>query len=88
MSENAQIETGSNADPKAPGDPGGESVLGDSTFSGPPNPGSNDALKIGCLCPVLDNAHGKGYMCMEGVFVYREGCPVHSANKENPNSEN
>lgn len=28
MSENAKIETGSNADPKAPGDPSGESVLG------------------------------------------------------------
>ena len=28
MSENAEIETGSNADPKAPGDPSGESVLG------------------------------------------------------------
>ena len=28
MSENAEIETGSNADPKAQGDPSGESVLG------------------------------------------------------------
>jgi len=28
MSENAKIETGSNADPKAQGDPSGESVLG------------------------------------------------------------
>lgn len=36
------------------------------------NPGSDDALKDGCVCPVLDNAHGKGYMCVEGVYVIRE----------------
>ena len=44
-----------------------------------PNPGSKQAQDIGCLCPVLDNAHGKGYMCIEGVFVYREDCPIHCA---------
>jgi hypothetical protein len=42
-----------------------------------PNPGSPEANDIGCLCPVMDNAYGRGYMGMEGIFVYREDCPVH-----------
>lgn len=25
-----------------------------------PNPGSQEAVKLGCQCPVLDNAHGRG----------------------------
>lgn len=27
-----------------------------------PAPGSAKAVKMGCTCPVLDNAHGRGYM--------------------------
>jgi hypothetical protein len=42
-----------------------------------PNPGSDEAIKLGCKCPVLDNAHGRGYMGVAGTFVYVEGCPVH-----------
>ena len=42
-----------------------------------PNPGSDEALRLGCKCAVLDNAHGHGYMGQPGVFVYTEGCPVH-----------
>lgn len=42
-----------------------------------PNPGSNEAIKAGCTCAVLDNAHGTGYMGQAGVFVYTSGCPVH-----------
>lgn len=41
------------------------------------NPGSDEAIKAGCKCPVLDNAHGKGYMGVEGVFVYSELCGIH-----------
>lgn len=26
-----------------------------------PNPGSEEARKQGCLCPVVDNEFGKGY---------------------------
>lgn len=44
-----------------------------------PNPGSDEAIAKGCssseledTCPVLDNAHGKGYL--GGV---REDCPLH-----------
>ena len=47
----------------------------------PPNPGSDAAIDAGCLCPVLDNAHGKGYMCIPGVFVYTESCPVHNVDR-------
>jgi len=27
-----------------------------------PNPGSPEAIKKGCTCPVLDNGHGKGHL--------------------------
>ncbi len=44
-----------------------------------PNPGSDKALKAGCLCPVLDNSHGQGYMGISGQFVYSELCPIHGS---------
>jgi hypothetical protein len=53
------------------------------TTSAIPNPGSNEALLLGCQCPVLDNGHGRGYLggvkAKDGstVFVYNYGCPVH-----------
>ena len=53
----------------------------------PPNPGSKEAQNMGCLCPVLDNAKGKGYMGIEGVFVYRQDCPIHCANGQALSSE-
>lgn len=43
-----------------------------------PNPGSKEAIELGCKCPVLDNAHGKGYMCIEGIFVYSGECQLHA----------
>ncbi len=42
-----------------------------------PLPGSDKAVRLGCRCPVLDNAHGRGYLGQPGVFVYAEGCPLH-----------
>lgn len=47
-----------------------------------PNPGSPEAIAKGCTCPVLDNSHGRGYMGIKDVFVYREGCPVHQKKEE------
>ncbi|MAH48459.1 hypothetical protein CMI37_21720 [Candidatus Pacearchaeota archaeon] len=44
-----------------------------------PNPGSDEALRLGCLCPVLDNNHGAG---LDGLFIYAVGCPVHDAREE------
>jgi len=43
-----------------------------------PNPGSDDAVDLGCTCPILDNGHGKGSAWGEGVFWYSVDCPVHS----------
>lgn len=43
-----------------------------------PNPGSDEAQKRGCTCPVLDNGHGAGHY--EGgvlVFWQTAGCPLH-----------
>lgn len=48
-----------------------------------PSPGSAEAINQGCICPVLDNAHGCGYMGGakdrngETIFVTTGGCPVH-----------
>jgi hypothetical protein len=47
-----------------------------------PNPGSVDALKEGCNCPVLDNNHGQyppfpaGEGREDGWYM-RMDCPVH-----------
>jgi hypothetical protein len=41
-----------------------------------PNPGSDEAIKQGCTCPVLDNAHGKG--SYRGGFFITADCPLHT----------
>lgn len=38
------------------------------------NPGSDAALGAGCLCPVIDNGHGKG---VEGRFIRNLDCELH-----------
>lgn len=40
-------------------------------------PGSDEAIDAGCTCPILDNAHGKGWLC-SGEFWITEGCPLHA----------
>lgn len=51
-------------------------------------PGSSEAVKRGCTCPVLDNGHGRGYMGgvrdKDGnlVFVTRADCPIHGEKAE------
>ena len=43
-----------------------------------PNPGSDEALAIGCKCPVMDNCYGKGYLVPgSGSFCIAEHCPIH-----------
>jgi len=34
---------------------------------------------MSCSCPVLDNAHGHGYMGQQGIYVYSENCPIHGS---------
>lgn len=43
-----------------------------------PNPGSDEAIDQGCTCPVLDNAHGEGYMGVSGRFMISADCPIHN----------
>lgn len=43
-----------------------------------PNPGSDAAIEQGCTCPVLDNAHGKGWMGSPNHFWINGDCPVHA----------
>ncbi len=45
----------------------------------PPNPGSDAAIAQGCICPVLDNNHGKGIIWGDKqVFWTNENCPLHA----------
>lgn len=43
-----------------------------------PAPGSESAGKAGCLCPVLDNCHGRWSPLGDDIWVIRDGCPVHN----------
>jgi len=43
-----------------------------------PNPGSPDAVALGCLCPVMDNNHGKWAPYPPGGWWITAGCPVHA----------
>ena len=46
-------------------------------------PGSDEAIEAGCTCPVIDNAHGKGYMGEvtddkgQTVYIFSGDCPLH-----------
>lgn len=43
-------------------------------------PGSPEAVKYGCKCPVMDNANGKGAgtgKSGEPMFWYSAECPLH-----------
>lgn len=51
-----------------------------------PNPGSEEALKLGCKCPVIDNHYGKGIPKIRGTslsesscFWISSDCPLHGS---------
>ena len=50
-----------------------------------PSPGSKEAQKKGCTCPVMDNHHGKGFP-YPGVdtpaFWINGNCPLHANRKD------
>ena len=52
-----------------------------------PNPGTQEAIDAGCICPVMDNHYGQGYMGMEDVFIYTAGCPVHMLKEKKDETE-
>ncbi len=49
-----------------------------------PNPGSKEAIDLGCICPRMDNSSGSGAFIMDGElqFWYTLGCPIHTADIE------
>lgn len=47
-----------------------------------PNPGTAEAIKAGCLCPVIDNHYGKGYRGEAGVYIYSEACHIHRRTRD------
>lgn len=42
-----------------------------------PNPGSKEAQKLGCICPVIDNNHGRSAPWPPDNWYFTVGCPVH-----------
>jgi len=46
-----------------------------------PNPGSDEAIKMGCTCPVLDNCHGEGGEPFGGFWI-DANCPIHGKKQE------
>ena len=42
-----------------------------------PNPGSPEAVDLGCTCPIIDNHYGKGAQGVPHLFWYTPGCPIH-----------
>lgn len=47
-------------------------------------PGSDAAIDAGCTCPIMDNAHGRGYRGIPGMWVFNAGCPVHGQEFDAP----
>lgn len=48
-----------------------------------PTPGSVDAIKAGCTCPIYDNKKGEGAfvntVTKEPMFWVSDKCPMHAA---------
>lgn len=42
-----------------------------------PNPGTPEAVALGCHCPIYDNRHGVEVPGHEGWWIVL-GCPVHA----------
>ena len=50
-----------------------------------PPPGSDDAVAAGCLCPVHDNARGRGMPGPDGpMYWIADGCPLHNLDDNTP----
>lgn len=45
-----------------------------------PNPGSDEAVEMGCICPRMDNGYGKGHY--RGGFAIALDCIVHGTEKK------
>lgn len=50
-----------------------------------PPPGSDAALALGCRCPVLDNAHGRGIPTRDGpAYWISTACSLHGSGTRLP----
>lgn len=49
----------------------------DKSLRDTPNPGSDEAIALGCTCPVMDNGRGRGAWGSSGLFWMARSCPVH-----------
>lgn len=47
-------------------------------------PGSEEAVKAGCTCPIIDNHYGAGF---GGRYWMNEDCPIHGNKKEEMTEE-
>jgi hypothetical protein len=49
-------------------------------MSDAPNPGSGEAVELGCTCPVIDNHYGEGFPWIEGGHSWwiNADCPLHA----------
>jgi hypothetical protein len=45
-----------------------------------PPPGSDEALDAGCVCPVMDNGHGRGRGSPPQFWV-NDDCPMHGGRR-------
>lgn len=54
-----------------------------------PNPGSKEAIELGCTCPVYDNCHGVGFPWGETdpAFWISGDCPLHSGGSVGPEKQ-
>ena len=52
-----------------------------------PNPGSDEAILMGCICPVIDNNHGGGWRGDPNTFAIDRTCPVHLVSDYKYNSD-
>jgi hypothetical protein len=55
-----------------------------------PNPGSDEAIALGCVCPRYDNCRGRGVMGdgEKNGWWMNEHCPLHgTSSKENQNAD-
>lgn len=48
-------------------------------WQGKPNPGSDEAVDLGCKCPRMDNNHGKWAPWGEDGWWIIESCPLHGS---------
>ena len=54
-----------------------------------PNPGSKEAVRQGCTCPVFDNNEGEGIVIQGTRCFWTIGmCPMHGIEKENGQTSN